>query len=252
MTMMPLNNYVYEHYKPNCKTPFYVGKGTGNRAYSSSGRNVWWKRIVKKYGFKVRIVADKLNEIDALWIENMCIVGWGRADKKEGPLVNFTDGGEGCCGILRTKEFRAKRSGKHNPMYNRSTSGSFQKGRNHRLYGKMSGINSPRFGKTNNKLQKITSSKRHKNTKFIVNVKTGVMRKIKMNATIPHGFKRGVIEHKSVFVWTAIHQQTKRQISGTMKEIIRYLKCDPSSVCQAFYRHGTIKKHHIKRKSIKG
>ena len=93
--------YVYEHYKPNCDEPFWVGKGKFDRAYHYKGkhRNRYWHNIVNKYGeFEIRFVADKLSEIDALWLENICIVGWGRADKKEGPLANLTDGGDGSNG----------------------------------------------------------------------------------------------------------------------------------------------------------
>lgn len=95
--------YVYEHYKLGAKEPFWVGKGTGQRAYANgnkTGRNRFWLNVVNKYGYEIRFVAQNLNEVDAFWLENMCIVGWGRLDKKEGPLVNLTDGGEGGAGYI--------------------------------------------------------------------------------------------------------------------------------------------------------
>jgi hypothetical protein len=101
--------YVYEHYKPNCDEPFWVGKGKGNRAHVSGkgcGRNKHWHHIANKYGFEVRFVAENLNETESLWLENMCIKGWGRADLGEGPLANATDGADGGAGRIWTKEDR--------------------------------------------------------------------------------------------------------------------------------------------------
>ena len=109
--------YVYEHYKPKGRIPFYVGKGKGNRAYDNKKRNVWWNNIVNKYGYVVRFVKTNLSELDALWTENMCIIGWGRADRGEGPLVNLTDGGDTSVGYVYTDEIRASRSGKNHPNY---------------------------------------------------------------------------------------------------------------------------------------
>src|SRR5665213_904037 len=39
--------------------------------------------------------------------DSMCIVGFGRKDKGEGPLVNLTDGGDGCSGYIHTPEHKA-------------------------------------------------------------------------------------------------------------------------------------------------
>jgi hypothetical protein len=100
--------YVYEHYKPNSSEPFYVGKGRGNRAYQKSGRSTWWHNIVNKHGREVRFVAKRLTELDALWLENICIIGWGRKTAGDGPLVNHTDGGEGMSGWVPTKETRKR------------------------------------------------------------------------------------------------------------------------------------------------
>ena len=42
--------YIYIHYKPD-GTPFYVGKGHGNRAYKlHRAMNPWYNNVVKKYG----------------------------------------------------------------------------------------------------------------------------------------------------------------------------------------------------------
>ena len=58
----------YLHCRPD-GTPFYVGKGSGRRAQSSTGRNSWWENITTKYGFDVEIVADNLSEMTAFNLE---------------------------------------------------------------------------------------------------------------------------------------------------------------------------------------
>lgn len=87
--------YVYAHYKPNDTIPFYIGKGSRERAYIVKKRNQHWKNVVKKYGFRVEIMYDNLSEELAFQMEKDFIKMWGRADLGCGPLVNQTDGGDG-------------------------------------------------------------------------------------------------------------------------------------------------------------
>ena len=54
--------YVYEHVRNDTGQVFYVGKGSGRRAYYSSGRNKHWHRIVNKHGFSVTILAREICE----------------------------------------------------------------------------------------------------------------------------------------------------------------------------------------------
>ena len=104
------NYYVYEHYRPNCDEPFYVGKGCGNRAHTINNRkNLHWKRIAKKYGFEVRVVAEKMSEFNAILLEISLIACWGRMDMGVGPLVNHTDGGEGFSGLIVSDSVRKGR-----------------------------------------------------------------------------------------------------------------------------------------------
>lgn len=82
--------YTYLHCKPD-GTPFYVGKGSGRRAYELSRRNNYHKAIVAKYGIEIFVFpcdsesqahADEMQQIAQL--------------RKEGyELCNLTDGGEG-------------------------------------------------------------------------------------------------------------------------------------------------------------
>ena len=136
--------YVYEHYRPGDTEPFGVGKGHGYRAYVKLGRNPWWTNIINKNGFEVRFVAKNLSELDALWLENICIKGWGRADLGEGPLVNMSDGGEGNNGYrmtLKQREEASRRmSGEGNHMFGKT-------GKKCPTFG-LRGEKSASFGKT--------------------------------------------------------------------------------------------------------
>lgn len=91
--------YVYLHKKPD-GTPFYVGKGTGNRAYAFAKRSTWHKNIVAKYGRQNIIIEiiNCINESQAFDLEKIYI----KQLKNDGVmLVNLTDGGEGCAGLKR-------------------------------------------------------------------------------------------------------------------------------------------------------
>lgn len=99
--------YVYLHCKPD-GTPFYVGKGQGNRYREfSKGRNPHHKRIVAKYGkAQIRVaVFPCASESEALEDEKLHIAQL-RAEGYE--LANITDGGDGVCGLVFSDDARAK------------------------------------------------------------------------------------------------------------------------------------------------
>jgi hypothetical protein len=98
--------YVYGHFVPNSKEPFYIGKGTGRRYKKNDNRNKWWKNIVGKYGFEPKILHDGLTEDVAAEMEKQLIKEYGRRDLGTGILVNLTDGGETSCGAKHTDEER--------------------------------------------------------------------------------------------------------------------------------------------------
>ena len=89
--------YVYEHWRPDKDTCFYVGKGKGTRAFSFKQRNQHHRGICKKLArlgmcVEVRMVSSALSEDDAYDLEKARIKFW-RASGVE--LANKTDGGEG-------------------------------------------------------------------------------------------------------------------------------------------------------------
>ena len=60
--------YVYEHIRLDKMEPFYIGKGKGERAYDLY-RNDHHDAITDEYGHAVVIIADKLTEEEAYWLE---------------------------------------------------------------------------------------------------------------------------------------------------------------------------------------
>lgn len=97
--------YVYIHRRLSDNKPFYVGKGSDNRAWEFSGRNNYWKSVANKHGVIVEVVFDNLEEADAFQCEKDTITEFkyfGYA------LTNLTDGGEGPCGLQFTDEQRLR------------------------------------------------------------------------------------------------------------------------------------------------
>lgn len=95
--------YVYEHWRPDLNIPFYVGKGSGNRArVVRRGRH--YNHIVNKLGrlglsVEIRVIADSLSEQDAFDLEIKRIAKWRDAGVS---LLNRTSGGEGPSGWKRS------------------------------------------------------------------------------------------------------------------------------------------------------
>lgn len=99
--------YVYMHYRSSDLAPFYVGKGSGNRAYKTSQRSEYWNRVFHKHGLIVKIINEYDNEIDAFNFEKYLITKL----RNEGiRLANISDGGEGCSGVKDSEETKLKKS----------------------------------------------------------------------------------------------------------------------------------------------
>ena len=108
---MKTNFYVYIVYR-NDGTPCYVGKGQGHRYkhHFTHSHNKWLRRIVTKYDHSISVkkVYENLTNAEASEYEVALIKQLGRADKGAGPLVNFTDGGEGAVGHIWSQQARAR------------------------------------------------------------------------------------------------------------------------------------------------
>lgn len=93
--------YVYAYLRED-GSPYYVGKGSGNRAYAGSNR------VTAKPKNASRIIFwhENLEEDEAFALEMFYIKLFGRKDNNTGILRNLTDGGEGTIGI--SEETRKK------------------------------------------------------------------------------------------------------------------------------------------------
>jgi len=107
---LPLNIYVlYTHIRKSDGRIFYIGIGDKNRPYQKHGRNRYWHFIVNKDEYEVKILVENITWERACELEKNMITFYGRRDKGLGPLVNMTDGGDGACGVIPSKETIQKR-----------------------------------------------------------------------------------------------------------------------------------------------
>lgn len=101
-----MNHYVYLHKDPVTKQIFYVGKGMGDRGYSTQGRNKDWNckrsEILEKHGIdrEVEVVfvhsdESKVFEVEAMEIYKATLMGHQltnimRPEPGTQPMENFS------------------------------------------------------------------------------------------------------------------------------------------------------------------
>ena len=95
--------YTYAYLRED-KTPYYIGKGKGTRAYRRR------KTEIKppKDKSRILILKQNLTEQEAFKHEVYMIAVFGRKDLGTGILHNRTNGGEGISGLVHTEETRKK------------------------------------------------------------------------------------------------------------------------------------------------
>lgn len=102
--------YVYEHWRIDTNTCFYVGKGIGKRAWNMASRNKYHKAIQQKLAImglrvKVVVICDGMTDENAKSLEILTIKKWRDLGCS---LANFTIGGDGTSGLKHSAETREK------------------------------------------------------------------------------------------------------------------------------------------------
>lgn len=100
-----MEHYTYAHVRNDTGQVFYIGKGSGRRAWSRQGRSQYWHRVVDKHGYTVQMLAPWATETEALQHEILlieCMRDLGM------PLCNATLGGEGANGLVHSIETKQR------------------------------------------------------------------------------------------------------------------------------------------------
>jgi hypothetical protein len=100
-----MDNFFYTYaYLREDKTPYYIGKGYGDRAYRKHKKH----RIKVPPANRILILKQNLTEGEAFRHETYMIGIFGRKDNGTGILRNRTNGGEGVVGRIVSLDERAR------------------------------------------------------------------------------------------------------------------------------------------------
>ena len=117
--------YVYMYLRED-GTPYYIGKGKGNRAYSKHRSGM---RVKVPAPNRIKLVYNNLTEDIAFTKEKELILRYGKLCDNTGILMNITDGGEGSSGRKHTEDSKKKISKSLKDNINASGSEPYNKGK---------------------------------------------------------------------------------------------------------------------------
>lgn len=95
--------YVYAYLRED-GTPYYIGKGKGDRA--NKGKHF----VAIPPVDRIQFIQENMSEEDALAMEIELISFYGRKNNGTGILRNLTDGGQGMSGYKQSEETKRKKS----------------------------------------------------------------------------------------------------------------------------------------------
>ena len=134
--------YTYAYLRED-RTPYYIGKGKGDRAFIKGKGEV----RPPKDSSRIIFLKQNLTEEEAFKHEKYMIAVLGRKDLGTGILRNKTDGGEGSSGAIRSEETRKilseKNKGENHPFYGKSRSEETRRKKSEAIKGE----NNPSYGK---------------------------------------------------------------------------------------------------------
>jgi hypothetical protein len=206
--MVNLNRFYTYAYLREDKTPYYIGKGTGKRIYSTN-------RSIKPPKDKSRIIYLKQNltEEEAFRHEIYMIAVFGRKDLGTGILQNLTNGGEGMSGCIPSEETKRKLSeeskGEKNNFYGKTHSEETKRKQSEVKIGK----NNPNYGKTHSEESKRKISEAHKGKIFSEETRRKISEAGK-GRTHSEESKRKISESKK---GKTLSDETKRKLSEINK-----------------------------------
>lgn len=190
-------------------TPYYIGKGKGNRAWSKQ------HNVILPPEHYIVILESNLSEIGALALERRYIRWYGRYNNG-GTLYNNTDGGEGISGFKHTDKTKALISSKRvGFIFSNETKLKMSESAKVRMNDSRSKLSRPHTDETKLKMSRTRTGK-IKSESHRKNLSNSLSGKIKSESHI-----KKISEGNKDLVW--IHNNiSEKRISLT--ELLSYIE----------------------------